>query len=95
MSEPMRWFGYLFRVDWHWGVFALKVFKDDGGYILEATTTKGAVLDLNRAGVPVRYGKPASVVALFKNDQWRGYSEKYLFVSNAWMRPYGILPLFT
>ena len=88
MSEPMRWFGYLFRVDQHWGMFAPTVFKDDGWYILEATTTKGAVLDLNRAGAPVRYAKPASVVALFKNDRWRKYSENYLFVSNAWMRPY-------
>ncbi|GAA3999734.1 HTTM domain-containing protein [Hymenobacter fastidiosus] len=88
MSAPMRWFGYLFRVDQHWGMFAPTVFKDDGWYILEGTTAAGRRLDLNRAGAPARYAKPASVVALFKNDRWRKYSENYLFVSNAWMRPY-------
>ncbi|MCC3154239.1 HTTM domain-containing protein [Hymenobacter sp. BT770] len=88
MSEPMRWFGYLFRVDQHWGMFAPTVFKDDGWYILEGTTADGRKLDLNRSGAPVRYAKPASVVGLFKNDRWRKYSENYLFVSNAWMRPY-------
>jgi len=88
MSAPMRWFGYLFRVDQHWGMFAPTVFKDDGWYIFEGTTATGQRLDLNRAGTPVRYAKPASVVALFKNDRWRKYSENYLFVNNAWMRPY-------
>ena len=88
MGEPLRWFGYLFRVDQHWGMFAPTVFKDDGWYILEGTTPDGHMLDLNRRGAPVAYDKPASVVALFKNDRWRKYSENYLFVSNAWMRPY-------
>ena len=88
MSEPMRWFGYLFRVDQHWGMFAPSVFKDDGWYILEGTTADGQKLDLNRAGAPVNYAKPASVVALFKNDRWRKYSENYLFVNNLWMRAY-------
>jgi hypothetical protein len=88
MGEPLRWFGYLFRVDQHWGMFAPTVFKDDGWYILEATTTTGRLLDLNRAGQPISYTKPSSVVALFPNDRWRKYSENYLFVNNAWMRPY-------
>ncbi|MBF9239724.1 HTTM domain-containing protein [Hymenobacter sp. BT683] len=88
MPEPLRGFGYLLRVDQHWGMFAPTVFKDDGWYILEGTAANGRRLDLNRAGAPVRYAKPASVVALFKNDRWRKYSENYLFVSNAWMRPY-------
>ena len=88
MTAPVRWFGYLFRVDQHWGMFAPAVFKDDGWYILEGTTADGRTLDLNRGGAPVSYAKPASVVALFKNDRWRKYSENYLFVDNAWMRPY-------
>ncbi|UOQ99379.1 hypothetical protein MUN81_07735 [Hymenobacter sp. 5317J-9] len=86
--DKLRWFGYLFRVDQHWGMFAPTVFKDDGWYIFEGTTARGQVLDLNRAGAPVNYAKPAAVVALFKNDRWRKYSENYLFVDNAWMRPY-------
>ncbi|MBD2723973.1 HTTM domain-containing protein [Hymenobacter armeniacus] len=86
--DRLRWFGYLLRVDQHWGMFAPTVFKDDGWYIFEGTTASGSVLDLNRAGVPVNYAKPAAVVSLFKNDRWRKYSENYLFVDNAWMRPY-------
>ncbi len=88
MAAPARWFGYLFRVDQHWGMFAPVVFKDDGWYILEGTTADGRQLDLNRGGAPVSYTKPASVVALFKNDRWRKYSENYLFVDKAWLRPY-------
>lgn len=88
MGESMRWFGYLFRVDQHWGMFAPVVFKDDGWYVLAGTTTDGRQLDLNRGGAPVSYAKPASVVALFKNDRWRKYSENYLFVDKVWLRPY-------
>jgi len=88
MRDQFRWLGYLFRVDQHWGMFAPAVFKDDGWYILEGTTTKGRKIDLNRGGAPLTYAKPAAVVSLFPNDRWRKYSENYLFVSNAFMRPY-------
>ena len=88
LPASARWFGFLFRTDQHWGMFAPSVFKDDGWYILEGTTAAGQVLDLNRGGAPVRYEKPASIVALFANDRWRKYSENYLFIDNAWMRPY-------
>ena len=88
MREPLRWLGYLVRIDQHWGMFAPAVFKDDGWYILDGTTTDGRHLDLNRQGAPTTYDKPASVMALFKNDRWRKYSENYLFVSNSFMRPY-------
>ncbi|QNF35827.1 hypothetical protein HUW51_12735 [Adhaeribacter swui] len=83
-----RWLGMLLRVDQHWGMFAPQVFKDDGWYILEGLTTKNKRIDLNRQGQPVTEKKPKSVVALFKNDRWRKYSENYLFVNNAFMRPY-------
>ncbi|MCB2407679.1 HTTM domain-containing protein [Hymenobacter lucidus] len=88
MSQPLRWFGYLFRVDQHWSMFAPAVFKDDGWFILDGTTTQGQHFDLNRDGQPTNYAKPASVVALFKNDRWRKYTENYLFVNNEYMRPY-------
>ncbi|UOG73705.1 hypothetical protein MTX78_16465 [Hymenobacter tibetensis] len=88
MREPLRWIGYLVRIDQHWGMFAPSVFKDDGWYILDATTTDGRHLDLNRGGAPTTEAKPASVMQLFKNDRWRKYSENYLFVSNTYMRPY-------
>ncbi len=88
MQPPLRWFGYLFRTDQHWGMFAPAVFKDDGWYILEGRTRDGRWLDLYRGGRPVTYAKPASVMALHKNDRWRKYSENYLFVENEWMRAY-------
>jgi hypothetical protein len=86
--EKMRWLGYWLRVDQNWGMFSPSVFKDDGWYMLEGRTTAGKLIDLNREGKPVTYKKPESVVSLFKNDRWRKYSENYLFVNNAWMRPY-------
>lgn len=88
MSQPLRWFGFLFRTDQHWGMFAPSVFKDDGWYILDATTARGRHIDLNRDGAALTYKKPYAVVSLFKNDRWRKYSENYLFVSNGYMRPY-------
>ncbi|UYZ63448.1 HTTM domain-containing protein [Hymenobacter weizhouensis] len=88
MQQPLRWLGYLVRTDQHWGMFAPTVFKDDGWYILDGTTTTGQHVDLNRNGQPLTYRKPDAVVALFKNDRWRKYSENYLFVDNAYMRPY-------
>lgn len=86
--ESARWLGYWLRVDQNWGMFSPAVFKDDGWYILEATTNSGAKIDLNRGGKPVTYKKPEAVVAMFKNDRWRKFSENYLFVMNSWMRPY-------
>lgn len=88
MAESTRWLGYLFRIDQHWGMFAPTVFKDDGWFILEGTTKNGTVLDLNRNGAPVAYGKPHAIVKLFKNDRWRKYSENYLFIDHTWMQPY-------
>jgi hypothetical protein len=88
LHEPLRWFGYLFRTDQHWGMFAPTVFKDDGWFILEGRSKDGRRFDLYRGGRPVTYRKPYSVMALHKNDRWRKYSENYLFVANSWMRPF-------
>ena len=88
LPDNSRWFGYLLRLDQHWGMFAPIVFRDDGWYILEGHTATGKSIDLNQQGKEVDAVKPASVMALFKNDRWRKYSENYLFVSNAYMRPY-------
>ena len=88
MREPVRWLGYLFRVDQHWGMFAPTVFKDDGWYILEGSTADGRLIDLNQGGRPAHYAKPAAVASMFQNDRWRKYSENYLFIANEWMRPY-------
>ncbi|WP_161888980.1 HTTM domain-containing protein [Pontibacter russatus] len=88
LPDSSRWFGYILRLDQHWGMFAPIVFRDDGWYVLEGHTASGKSIDLNQQGKKVDEAKPASVMALFKNDRWRKYSENYLFVSNAYMRPY-------
>ncbi|MCC9136365.1 HTTM domain-containing protein [Pontibacter silvestris] len=80
--------GYMLRVNQHWGMFSPIVFRDDGWYVLEGHTTKGNNIDLNQEGKEADYAKPVSVVSLFKNDRWRKYSENYLFINNAYMRPY-------
>ncbi|MGV3503325.1 MAG: hypothetical protein ACO1O1_06425 [Adhaeribacter sp.] len=88
MPPGSRWLGTLLRIDQYWGMFAPAVFKDDGWYVLEGTTASGRKADLNQQGKEPDTRKPASVVALFKNDRWRKYSENYLFVHKAYMRPY-------
>ena len=88
MGEDLRWLGYQFRIDQHWGMFAPTVFKDDGWFILYATTPVGLIHDMTGGGGRASYAKPAAIVNLFKNDRWRKYSENILFVSNDWMRGY-------
>lgn len=88
LPDNSRWFGYLLRLDQHWGMFSPTVFKDDGWYVLEGKTATGNIIDLNQEGKALDHAKPASVMALFKNDRWRKYSENYLFVSNSYLRPY-------
>ncbi len=88
MPDSARWVGNLLRIDQHWGMFSPVVFKDDGWYVLEGHTESGGIIDLNQQGKEADYAKPASVMALFKNDRWRKYSENYLFMHNAYMRPY-------
>ncbi|MCC9168028.1 HTTM domain-containing protein [Pontibacter harenae] len=87
LPDESRWFGYMARVDQNWSMFAPIVFRDDGWYILEGQTSEGKI-DLNQQGKEISYTKPASVMSLFKNDRWRKYSENYLFVHNAYIRPY-------
>jgi hypothetical protein len=87
-DKPIAQAGVLLGINQNWGMFAPCVFKDDGWFILEATTEKGKKIDLNRNGKVVSYKKPFDGVSLFKNDRWRKYTENYLFVSNNYMRPY-------
>jgi hypothetical protein len=88
VTEKVNWLGLMPRVDQNWGMFSPGVFKDDGWYVLEGTTIDNEKIDLNRNGKPLSYEKPERVVALFSNDRWRKFSENYLFVSNAYLRPY-------
>ncbi|GAB2527404.1 HTTM domain-containing protein [Rufibacter soli] len=84
----VQWVALVPRLDQNWSMFAPNVFKDDGWYVLEGINNQNRKVDLNQQGKEPDTIKPASVVSLFKNDRWRKYSENYLFVSNAYMRPY-------
>jgi hypothetical protein len=89
LADEVRFLGYSLRIDQNWGMFAPGVFKDDGWYIMEATTTKDKKkIDLFHPDDSISYKKPQSVVAMFKNDRWRKYAENYIFVSNNFMRGY-------
>lgn len=88
VTDKVKWAGLLPRISQNWGMFSPGVFKDDGWYVLEGTTMDNEKIDINRNGEPLSYEKPERVVALFSNDRWRKFSENYLFVSNAYLRPY-------
>ena len=88
MNNNSRILGSILRIDQYWGMFAPAVFKDDGWYVLDGITAQNKHLDLNQRGKTPDATKPASVMALFKNDRWRKYSENYLFTYNEFMRPY-------
>jgi hypothetical protein len=88
LSDHLRFIGYGLRLDQNWGMFAPNVYKDDGWFILEGTTTDGKTIDLLHPDSPLTYNKPASVVSMFKNDRWRKYSENYIFADNMFLRGY-------
>ncbi len=88
VPAQLQWAALVPRLDQNWSMFAPNVFKDDGWYVLEGITNGKQKVDLNQQGKEPDTVKPASVVSLFKNDRWRKYSENFLFVPNAYMRPY-------
>ena len=88
LSDKLRFIGYGLRLDQNWGMFAPGVFKDDGWYILEGITEKGRSINLLDPEKPMSYKKPQSVVAMFKNDRWRKYSENFIMSYNEYARGY-------
>jgi hypothetical protein len=88
LSDQLRFIGYGLRLDQNWGMFAPGVFKDDGWYVLEGVTEKGTLVNLLDPAKPVTYQKPQQVVAMFKNDRWRKYSENFIMSYNEYMRGY-------
>ncbi|MDQ3190011.1 MAG: HTTM domain-containing protein [Bacteroidota bacterium] len=79
--------GQLFKIKQKWGMFSPGVFKEDGWFILEATTYDGNVIDIYRNGNQVNYLKPENIVSLYKNDRWRKFGENSIFKSNSYIRP--------
>lgn len=88
INPSLRWFGHILRLDQNWGVFAPGVIKDDGWYILEATTIDDRKIDIYRNGMEIDYKKPKNIVSEIKNDRWRKYGEQMMMQYNGWMRGY-------
>lgn len=84
----MEWIGHTLRVDQYWSMFAPAVFKDDGWFIVEATTEKGEKIDLLKEGEPISFDRPDYIAGTYKNDRWRKYAENILFIYNSHYRPY-------
>jgi hypothetical protein len=88
LADEARWLGNKLRLDQHWGMFAPRVFKEDGWYIYEAVLYNGDTIDLNRNAAPVSYEKPENIVALYKSDRWRKFGELYSLLNYAYIRMY-------
>lgn len=88
LSDRLRVIGYGLRLDQNWGMFAPGVFKDDGWYVLEGITEKGRSVNMPDPEKPLSFEKPQHVVAMFKNDRWRKYSENFIMSYNEYMRGY-------
>lgn len=88
LSDRLRFIGYGLRLDQNWGMFAPGVFKDDGWYVLEGVTEKGRSINVLSPERPLSFEKPGQVVAMFKNDRWRKYSENFIMTYNEYMRGY-------
>lgn len=84
----MQWIGHTLRVDQFWSMFAPAVFKDDGWFIVEATTEKGDKIDLLNHGRSLSFDRPEYIAGTYKNDRWRKYSENILFIYNSHYREY-------
>jgi hypothetical protein len=88
LSEELRFIGYALRLDQNWGMFAPGVFKDDGWYILEGITENKRSFNLFRSDKTIDYTKPENIVALFKNDRWRKYTENLMLSYHTFLRGY-------
>lgn len=88
LSDQLRFIGYGLRLDQNWGMFAPGVFKEDGWYVLEGITGRGKHINVLDTGKPLSFEKPESVVAMFKNDRWRKYSENFMMSHNTYARGY-------
>jgi len=87
LSDKLRFIGYSLRLDQNWGMFAPGVFKDDGWFVMEGLTEKNKSVNIWNQK-ELNYKKPESVVATFKNDRWRKYSENLIMDNQSFLRGY-------
>lgn len=83
VNDNFLWLAYVFRFDQDWGMFAPRVYKNDGWYVYEAALENSSasekVIDLNRNGTVIDYSKPKNLLTLYPDDRWRKFGELWQY----------------
>ncbi len=88
VSAPFKAVTYSLGLHQDWGMFAPRVFKDDGWYVLDAHTSNNKQIDIYKEGKETTFEKPESVMKYIKGDRWRKYEENFLMIDYEYIRPY-------
>lgn len=76
-------FGYFFRLDQYWAMFAPDPTRVDGWFVIPATLENGQEIDLYKNGAEVSYDKPEVVCYQHANMRWRKYMMNLKILKNA------------
>lgn len=68
---PVKFFGYLFRQQQNWKMFAPHPGVEDGWLVAQGLQVSGHSIDLLKGGGPVTMVKPESVANTYPNHRWR------------------------
>lgn len=88
ISAPFKALTYSLGLHQDWGMFAPRVFKDDGWYVLDAHTIQNKQIDIYKDGKATDLAKPESVMKYIRSDRWRKYEENFLMIDYEFIRPY-------
>ncbi len=88
VSAPFKAFAYSLGLHQDWGMFAPRVFKDDGWYVFDAHTLQNKHIDIYKEGKETTLEKPESVMQYIRGDRWRKYEENFLMIDYEYIRPY-------
>jgi len=88
VSAPFKAVTYSLGLHQDWGMFAPRVFKDDGWYVLDAQTSNNKQIDIYKEGKETTFEKPERVMKYIKGDRWRKYEENFLMIDYEFIRPY-------
>lgn len=78
--REMNKYGYLFRWDQYWSMFAPRPRTDDGWYVVQAKLSDGSIIDLLNPEEEINWSKPESVSSTYINQRWRKY------LTNIWLK---------
>ncbi len=76
-------FGYFFRLDQYWAMFAPDPTRVDGWFVIPGTLENGKEIDLYKNGAEVSYEKPDVVCYQHANMRWRKYMMNLKILKNA------------